>query len=46
MYKMIGIIVGLVLFNAIVSLLIIGLLYKCYCLIKEENYGLREMFER
>ena len=46
MYEMIGILVGLVLINAIVSLLIIDLVYRCYCLIKEENYDLREVFER
>ena len=46
MYEMIGILVGLVLINAIVSLLIIDLVYRCYCLIKEENYDLRELFER
>jgi len=46
MYEMIGILVGLVLINAIVSLLMIDLLYRCYCLIKEENYDIREIFQR
>ena len=46
MYQMIGILVGLVLINAIVSILMIDLLYRCYCQIKEENYDLKEVFER
>jgi len=46
MYEMIGILVGLVFINAIVSLLMIDLLYRCYCLIKKDEYDMREVFER
>ena len=46
MYELIGILVGLVLINSIVSLLMIDLLYRCYCLIKEGNHDFREIFER
>ena len=46
MYQMIGILVGLVLINAIVSILMIDLLYRCYCLINEGNFNLIEVFKR
>ena len=46
MYELIGILVGLILINAIVSLIIIDLLLRCYCMIKEDNYDMREIIER
>lgn len=46
MYELVGIMVGLILINAIVSLLIIDLLVRCYCLIKEDEYDFRKIMER
>ena len=46
MYELVSIMVGLILINAIVSLLIIDLLVRCYCLIKEDEYDFRKIMER
>lgn len=44
MYELVGIMVGLNLINAVVSLLIIDLLVRCYCLIKDEEFDFRKIF--
>ena len=46
MYELVGIMVGLIVINAIVSLLMIGLLVRCYCMIKEDEYDFRKIVER
>ncbi len=46
MYELVGIMVGLIVINAVVSLFIIDLLVRCYCLIKEEEYDFRKIVER
>ena len=43
MYELIGIIVGLIVINACVSLLMIDILYRCYCLFKENKFDVREL---
>ena len=45
MLELIGILVGLIMINAVVSLLMIDLVYKCYCLLKDEKFDLRELLE-
>ncbi|WP_458453119.1 hypothetical protein [Methanobrevibacter sp.] len=45
MLELIGILVGLIIINALVSLLMIDLVYRCYCLIKDEKFDLRELIE-
>ena len=45
MYELIGILVGLIVINAVVSLLIIDLLCRCYCMIKEDCFDIRKIFE-
>lgn len=44
MYELVGIMVGLIVINAVVSLLIIDLLIRCYCLIKEDCYDIKKLF--
>ena len=46
MYELIGILVGLNLITCCVSLLMIDLLIRSYCLIKEKNYDIRKILER
>ena len=45
MYELIGILVGLIMINVLVSLMVIELIYRCYRLIKEDNYDIREIFQ-
>lgn len=45
MYELVGILVGLIVINAIVSLLMIDLLVRCYCLIKEDEFDVRKILD-
>ena len=45
MYELVGIMVGLIVINAIVSLLMIDLLVRCYCLIKEDEFDIRKILD-
>ena len=45
MLELIGILVGLIIINAFVSLLMVDLLYRCYRLLKDEKFDLRELLE-
>ena len=45
MLELIGILVGLIIINAFGSLLMVDLLYRCYRLLKDEKFDLRELLE-
>ena len=45
MLELIGILVGLIIINAFVSLLMVDLVYRCYRLLKDEKFDLRELLE-